>query len=298
MASTTRRQGRQLKNKAAPAGRRAAHSTTLEYLGRAGLAARGVMYVIIGWIAIQVAFGHAGHQADQTGALRALGRNPAGEIALWLLVIGFTGMALWKLTEAIFGAAGPDGKKATERVSAAVRTLIYGFIAYGVLKYAVGVGAPKSSDQQSVDLTAKVMSHPGGRAAVVVAGVALAGAGLFFAVNAWQKRFLKKLNTGQMSPRTQTVVTWLGRVGGIARGAVFVTAGIFLILAAIDARPQQAKGVDTALRALARTPLGPWLLLVVAVGLIMFGAFSGCEARWHLVKPNSSPALSSEAKLG
>lgn len=287
MTSATQNHGRRLTDKAAPAGRRAAHSRTLELLGRAGLAARGVMYVIIGWIAIQVAFGDAGHQADQTGALRLLGRNPAGEVALWLLVVGFAGMGLWKLAEAIFGAAGPDGKKVTERVSAAVRTLIYGFIAYGVLKYAIGVGAPKSSDQQSVDLTATVMSHPGGRVAVVAAGVAVAGAGLFFAFSAWQKRFFKKLNTAQMSPRAKTVVTWLGRVGGIARGAVFVTAGIFLILAAIDAEPQQAKGVDTALRALARTPLGPWLLLVVAIGLIMFGAFSACEARWHLVTPSS-----------
>jgi Domain of Unknown Function (DUF1206) len=287
MTSVTRRNGRRLKGKAAPKGRQAAHSTTLEYLGRAGLAARGVMYVIIGWIAIQVAFGHSAHQADQTGALRLLGRNPAGEIALWLLVIGFAGMCLWRLAEAIFGAAGPDGKKATARVSAAVRVLIYGFIAYGVLRYALGVGAPKSSDQQSVDLTATVMSHPGGRVAVVIAGVALAGAGLAFAVSAGLKRFLKKLNTSQMSPRTQTVVTWLGRVGGIARGVVFVTAGIFLILAAIDAKPQQAKGVDSALRALAQTPLGPWLLLVVAIGLIMFGAFSCCEARWRRVRPKS-----------
>jgi hypothetical protein len=196
-------------------------------------------------------------------------------------------MCLWKLAEAIFGAAGPDGKKATARVSAAARVLIYGFIAYGVLKYALGVGGPKSSDQQSVDLTATAMSHPGGRVAVVAAGVALAGAGLFFAFSAWQKRFFKKLNTSQMSPRTQAVVGWLGRVGGIARGVVFVTAGIFLIVAAIDAQPQQAKGVDSALRALTRTPLGPWLLLAVAIGLVMFGAFSCCEARWRRVRPDS-----------
>jgi Domain of Unknown Function (DUF1206) len=286
MTSVTRH-GRRLKNKAAPAGRQAAHSTTLEVLGRAGLAARGVMYVIIGWIAIQVAFGDAGHQADQTGALRLLGRNPAGEVALWLLVVGFAGMCLWKLAEAIFGAAGPDGRKATARLSAAVRVLIYGFIAYGVLNYAIGVGAPKSSDQQSVDLTATVMSHPGGRVAVVAAGVVLALAGLAFAFSAAQKRFLKKLNTSQMSPRAQTVVTWLGQVGGIARGVVFLTAGIFLVVAAVDAQPQQAKGVDSALRALAHTPLGPWLLLVVAIGLVMFGAFSGCEARWRRVRPNS-----------
>jgi type IV secretory pathway VirB2 component (pilin) len=284
------------------AGRKAAQSPALRWLARAGLAARGVLYLIIGWIAIQVAFGQSSHQADQTGALRLLGRNPAGEVALWLLVIGFAGMCLWRVTEAIYGASGPDGDKATARLAALGRALVYGFITFGVLKYAVGLGAPKSSDQQSVDLTATVMSHPGGRVAVIIVGVALAGGGLALAYSAARSRFLKKLNTGEMSPRTRTVVTWLGRLGGVARGAIFVVAGIFLILAAAEAKPHQAKGLDTALRALTRTPLGPWLLLVVAIGLIMFGVFSCCEARWRRVQlqpqdaspgssaPGSSPA--------
>ena len=73
---------------------------------------------------------------------------------------------------------------------------------------------------------------------------------------------------------------WLGEFGGMARGAVFVTAGVFLVVAAAESRPRQAKGIDSALRALAGTPLGPWLLVLVAIGLIMFGVFSCCEARW------------------
>ena len=86
-------------------GRQAATSPVLRWLARAGLVARGVLYLIIGWIAIEVAFGQSGQEADQAGALRELGRNPAGEVALWLLVAGFAGMFLWRLTEAIFGAA-------------------------------------------------------------------------------------------------------------------------------------------------------------------------------------------------
>ena len=74
---------------------------------------------------------------------------------------------------------------------------------------------------------------------------------------------------------------WLGKFGGMARGAVFVTAGIFLVVAAVQANPQQAKGIDSALRTLASTPLGPWLLVLVAIGLIMFGLFSLCQAKWQ-----------------
>ena len=285
VTSAARRRGRKAGSTTGRAGRRAAHSPALRWLARAGLAARGVLYLVIGWIAIQVAFGQSSNQADQTGALHLLGRNPAGEVALWLLVVGFAGMCLWRLTEAIFGAAEPDGHKATIRLAALGRALVYGFITFGVLKYALGVGGPKSSDQQSVDLTATAMSHPGGRAAVIIVGVAVAGGGLALAYEGARKRFLKKLNTGEMGTRTLKIVTWLGRVGDIARGAVFVTAGVFLVIADADAQPQKAKGVDSALRALARTPLGPWLLLVVAIGLVMFGAFSCCEARWRRVQP-------------
>jgi hypothetical protein len=291
--SAARRHARKAGRTGKSAGRQAAHSPALRWLARAGLAARGVLYLIIGWIAIQVAFGQSSHQADQTGALRLLGRNPAGEVALWLLVIGFAGMCLWRVTEAIYGVSGSGEDKATDRLAALGRALVYGFITFGVLKYAVGLGAPKSSDQQSVDLTATVMSHPGGRVAVIIVGVALAGGGLALAYSAARSRFLKKLNTDEMSPRTRTVVTWLGRVGGVARGAIFVVAGIFLILAAAKTQPHQAKGLDTALRALTRTPLGPWLLLVVAIGWIMFGVFSCCEARWRRVQPQDAAPDSS-----
>jgi hypothetical protein len=283
--SAARNHGRRAGRIGRPNGHQAASSPAMRWLARAGLIARGVLYLIIGWIAIQVAFGQSGQQADQTGALRLLGRNPAGEVALWLLVVGFAGMCLWRLTEAIFGGAEPSGDKATTRLAALGRVLIYGFIAYGVLKYAVGVGGPKSSDQQSVDLTATAMRHPGGRIAVIVAGVALAAGGLALAWSYGRKHFLERMNTDEMSARTEKVVTWLGQVGGIARGAVFVIAGVFLVIAAADFKPQQAKGVDSALRTLAQTPLGPWLLLVVAIGLIMFGAFSCCEARWRKVQP-------------
>jgi hypothetical protein len=262
------------------AGRRAANSAALRWLARAGLAARGVMYVIVGWIAVQVAFGRSRQQADRTGALHSISSTPVGGVLLWLLVVGFIGMALWQLSEALYGAPGSDGTKASKRLAAFARAVIYAVIAYGVLKYALGEGSPKSSDTQSVDLTATLLKYPGGQALVVVIGLALIGGGLYLAYQAWRKEFRRDLELGQMRRRTRRVVEWLGRYGGIARGIVFVTSGIFLVVAAVDAQPQQAKGIDSSLRALAATPLGPWLLLLVAIGLIMFGLFSCCEAKW------------------
>jgi hypothetical protein len=265
-------------------GRRAAKSAPLRFLGRAGFFARGLMYVVIGWIALEIAFGKTSQQADKSGALQTFGRSPGGEIALWVLAIGFFGMAVWRLSEAAFGTPETEKKKAGwTRLTAFAKAVVYGALGYTVFDYAIGAGGSQSSDQQSVDLTATLMRHPGGRVLVVVIGLALVGAGLFIAFQAWRQRFKKNLMLGKIGRRTRQVVEWLGRIGGIARGAVFMTAGVFLVVAAVDAQPGQAKGIDSSLRQLAATPGGPWLLVIVALGLIMFGLYSGCEARWRRV---------------
>jgi hypothetical protein len=271
----TRTAWRRSARSARQAGRRAANSTAVRVFARAGLAARGVLYVIIGWIAVEVAFGHSGRQADQAGALHAVAATPVGEFLLWLLAIGFIGMVVWRLSEALYG------RKAASRVAALGKAVIAGVMAYGSLTFALGAGSRQSSDAESVDVTATLMRHTGGRILVAVIGLALIGGGLFVAYRAWRKQFLRELQLGQLRPGVRRVVQWLGEFGGIARGIVFITAGVFVVVAAADAQPQQAKGLDSSLRALAATPLGPWLLVLVALGLIMFGAFSWCQARWQ-----------------
>jgi Domain of Unknown Function (DUF1206) len=265
------------------AGRRAAGSPVISGLARAGLAARGVMYGLIGVIAVQIALGTSHQQADRTGAVRLVAATPFGKLILWLLVIGFAGLTLWRLSEAIWGAPGADGYKTSTRLVNLAKAVIYGVVTYGILKYALGLGAPASSNKQSKDLTATALKYPGGQVAVAIVGVIIAGIGLKLAYEAYRRKFLRDMNLGSASPTTRKVVTWIGEAGGIARGVVFVTIGIFLVVAAIDAKPGQAKGIDSALRALAHTPLGPWLLGLVAVGLVLFGAFSCCEARWRRV---------------
>jgi len=261
--------------------RRARNSTLMSALGRAGLAARGVMYILIGVIAVQIAFGSTNQKAESTGAVRLVAANPFGSVLLWLLAIGFAGLTLWRLSEAIWGSSEPDGHKATKRLGAAVRAIIYGFLTFSILKYALGLGAPSSSNKQSQDLTAKALQLPGGQVLVAIAGIVIVAVGLYIAYQAWKKKFLRQMRMGSASATTRKAVERLGQVGGIARGAVFATAGIFLVVAAVNANPGQAKGVDSALRALARTPLGPWLLVLVALGLVTFGVFSLCQARWQ-----------------
>jgi len=263
------------------AGRRAANSHYVDWLARAGLTARGIIYALIGILAIEIAFGNSGHRADQSGAVRVVASTPVGTLLLWLLVGGFIGMALWRLSEALYGAPGPDGRKAGARLIAGFKAVLYGFIAFGIMKYALGLGAPKSSDQQTVDLTSTAMREPGGRIIVGIVGVVLIGAGAFLAWRAFVRKFVEEIKTGEMSRPTRRAVVALGWVGGIARGVVFSAAGLFLLIAAVTARAHQAKGIDATLRAFSKTPAGPWLLVVVALGLVIFGLYSLAEARWR-----------------
>jgi Domain of Unknown Function (DUF1206) len=265
------------------AGRRAARSRYLGLLARAGFAARGVLYTIIGCIAIGIAFGHWRNQADSAGAVRLVAATPIGLIALWLLAAGFIGLALWRLAEAAYGGPGPGEHERSSRLAALGKAVVYGALAFTAVKYAIGAGAPKSSNQQSTDLTASLLRHPGGQAVVVALGLALIVGGAYVAYSSWRRDFLKQLSLAGASHRTRRVVIWLGQVGGIARGVVFAAVGAFLVVAGVKAQPGQAKGVDATLRAFAQTPLGPWLLVVVAAGLVMFGLYSYCEARWRKV---------------
>jgi uncharacterized protein DUF1206 len=264
------------------AGHRAANSRALRWLARAGFAARGVTYILVGWIAIQAAFGNSSQQADKSGALQEIGSTPVGGVLLWLLFIGFIGMALWQLSIVAFGmseASDHSDHETRTRLAALGRVVVYAVIAWSVLKFAVGQGT-QSSDKESVDLTATLLKYPFGQVLVVIIGLALVGGGVYLAYAAWKEKFRKRLELSQAG-RLRRVVEWLGKFGGMARGAVFVTAGVFLVVAAVQHNPQQAKGVDSSLRTLASTPLGPWLLVLVAIGLIMFGLFSFCQAKWQ-----------------
>ena len=263
--------------------RRAANGRFMAGLARAGLAARGAMYILIGVIAVQIAIGSGHHQADRSGAVRLVASTPFGSVILWLLVIGFAGMTLWRLSEAAFGAVGPDGSKPGKRVANLARGIFYGIVTFGILKYALGIGAPSSSDRTSRDLTATALHHPGGQLVVIVAGLGFVAGGIYVAYRAVTAKFEKRLRMAGTSTATQVSVRRLGQVGGVARGVVFATVGVFLLIAAFSDQPHKAKGIDSALRALARTPLGPLLLIIVAAGLVIFGIYSFCEARWREV---------------
>ncbi|WP_151476305.1 DUF1206 domain-containing protein [Streptomyces albicerus] len=264
------------------AGKRRARPA-LESAARAGFIARGVIYLLVGMLALQFTLGDSERQADQGGALAEVSEKPFGSVLLWALGTGLVGMALWRLSEAVFGAAGPDGHKGKKRASSAARAVFYGFVAYSALSFAAGArgSGGGSSDGRSRDVTAKILETPGGQWIMGVAGGAVVCAGVWMAVRAMALTYRKHLRRGEMPRRMRRLVDIAGVVGGASRGLVFAAAGVFALRAAVDYEADEAKGMDDTLRSFTETPMGPWLLAGVAVGLVLFGLFSFAMARWR-----------------
>ncbi len=203
--------------------------------------------------------------------LTAAGR--AGFVAR-ALVVGFVAMALWRGARAVL-TRGPR-RKAGSRALDGGRAVFYAFVCWTTAVYAAGGGQGRSGNAQSQDWTASALKLSYGQVLVGAAGCLLIGIGAVLAVRAAMRSFLKQLDTGGMSRRTKQVVT-----AGVARGVVFAAAGVFVLVAAVRFDPDEAKGVDATLRSFTQTPSGPWFLVAVAIGLILFGVFSFASARWR-----------------
>jgi len=204
-----------------------------------------------------------------------------GLVLLWLLGIGFTGYALWRLSEAVYGVTG-EGTGAGPRLRALLRAVVYAFFAY--LTFEIISGHHGKQSRKERDLTARIMHDgAGGRWLVGIAGVIIVIVGIVLITEGLRRKFLKYLQTSQMSRRTRRIVERLGIVGTAARGMVIGLAGILVIDAAVTFRPSKAGGLDKALLTLRNQPFGVLMLIIAALGLITFGIYGLCEARWRKV---------------
>ncbi len=258
--------------------RQAANSGAMDTAARLGFLAKGLVYALIGVLAVQVAFGGS-EQTDQQGALQTIADKPGGSIVLWLMVVGFAAYAAWRLSEAAWGRRdeADEKKRTAKRVGSAVNGLVYLF--FGVLAYKTVTGS--SSSSSSADVTAKVLGWPGGQALVFVAGLVVLGVAAGLTWRGLKTDFEKHLDTGRMSRTTFTAVRRLGQVGYVCRGAVFALVGILVCKAAMDHQPGKAKGFDVALKSLAGAPGGQLLLVLAGLGLVSFGAYCAAEARYR-----------------
>ena len=261
--------------------KRAARSRPLKIAARVGILAYGVTHLLIGGLALQVAFGQGGQQADETGAFQALAQQPYGPPLLWLLAVGFVAAAVWRAELAIWGYdyVSDTTKVVRKKAVSGVKAVIFVVQAVIAGTAAAGGGGGGGGQQQA---TAGVFGLPGGQILVGVIGLVVLVVGVVKVVEGAQKKFLDDMDVPS-DRRARTLLERIGQVGNIAKGVAIGLIGVLLIVAAIRFRPEEATGLDAALKGLAAQPYGPYLLIAVALGLIAYGVFCFFDARYHRV---------------
>ena len=284
MSSSAGSAGSSAKNAASSAGSTAkdiANSRAVEIGARVGLAAYGVTHLLIAWIALQVAFGGGGEQANQKGAFQEIASHSFGVFLLWVIVLGFVAVALWRLEQAIWGYryVSDHKKQLRKRAASAFKAVVFATLAVWAATTAAGSGGGGSGGQKA---TAGVLGLPGGQWIVGLAGLGILIAGGNKIYAGWKKKFEDDMNMPS-DQKTRQAVERTGQVGFIAKGVSIGVIGILVVIAAVQFDPAKAAGLDAALHSLAQTPLGPWLLVVVALGLAAYGVFCWFDAKYHRV---------------
>ncbi|MDT7571695.1 MAG: hypothetical protein QOE05_1869 [Actinomycetota bacterium] len=262
------------------AAREAERSDTVEWLARLGLVCRGLIWLIIGVLGVQVALG-ANDRVDKNGALHAIAEKPLGELLLVVLVVGFLGYAAWRLLEGAVGHRDQEAgrKRLTKRGSSLFRGGIYLFLAGSTAKYLITGGG----NDKTKPITARVMAHTGGRSLVFLVGAGIVVGGLAMVVRAFRQKFEDNLDMGAMPDWLRSATSVIGTVGLASRGLVFVLIGSFLVKAAVEFDPDNAKGLDGSVKTLASQPFGRLMLFAAAVGLLAFALWSWLEARYRKI---------------
>ena len=262
----------------------------LERFARLGYAAIGVVYVLIGVLAVRAAIGSGGATTDTRGALRSIADGPAGRGLVLVIGVGLIGYALWQLLAAAKDAEGEgsDAKGIAKRLGRAGRAIIAGALGTEALRLALT--AASAGGDQTRHWTARLLAAPYGRWVVIAAGAGVILYALYQFYRAAGDEVDEKLDLTSLSRRGAIWIARFGRFGIAARGIVFALVGWFLVQAALNYDPQRAGGIGQSLATLMRQPHGQLVLGIVAVGLIAFGLFQFANARYRSIRAERAVA--------
>jgi hypothetical protein len=263
---------------------RGARSPWLERFARAGYAAKGVVYVLIGGLAALAALRSPGGSTnDRSGVMKEIAMQPYGWALLGLLAVGLVGYAIWNVVRAIvdFDERGSDLKGRAIRTGYAAVAASYVLGAVTAVRLLINARQPVDGGVQT--WTARLLGQPFGiwllfAAAGIIGAIAVAQL-----YRSWSANFAEYLHITPADGVDQAWVVRLGRVGYAARGIVFGLIALFLALAGLRHNPDQAKGMDDVLADLAAKPYGQIMLGVVAIGLFAYGVFAFVQARYRRI---------------
>ena len=228
---------------------------------------------------LRIALGGGGN-ADQSGALATLAGQTGGKIMLWVVAIGLAALGLWRVAEAVMGSRpGEQGGSGDDsgwwkRGKAAGLAIVSFALAFSAARFAMGSG--QSDSQQNSGMSAQLMQSGWGKALLIAVGIGVLAIGGYHVYKGVSQKFLDEL---RVSGGSAIVAT--GVAGYTAKGLVLGGAGILVIVATLQADPAKASGIDAAVKTLGQAPFGKFLLILAALGLAAYGAYSFVRSRYN-----------------
>jgi hypothetical protein len=258
----------------------------IERLARVGFAAKALLYGIVGVLAFRAAFSDGGATIGSRGALASLVRHPYGALVLVVIAAGLFGYAAWRLIEAVVDPErrGTSAKGLAVRIGYAGRGVFHAALGVQAIRLALGAGGNSSSDGTE-QWTARALDAPFGSWLVIAAGLTVIGYGVYQLYRAWAAKLSKQLNLSRLSSEAGSWLIKVSRFGLGARGVVFGVIGAYLVRAGAAHNANKAADTGEALSAIGQQPLGNWLLAIVAIGLIAYGAYDVVQARYRVIRP-------------
>ena len=267
--------------------REAKASPWFDRMARLGYFTRGLLYGLIGCLAIQVIFNGHGELTNREGVLSTIAAQPFGKLMLVIAVVGMLGMLMWGIIRAIADPyhKGDGAKGVLARTGYLFSGISYGALVVPTVQLITGNGYQvNASNETAQQAAAGILMTPWGAWLVGVIGGILIVVGILNILQGVRDRLEERFKSYQMSARQQRWAKRMGRIGRVARGVVFIITGFLVILAAVTLDPQKISGIDGALAFLASRPYGPWLLALVALGLIAYAIYSIMGALWFRIK--------------
>ena len=267
------------------AGHGAQNNEWFEKAVRVGLVAYGIVYLLIGWLALQLAFGDKEGSASSKGAMQQVAEQPFGTPLLWLIGLGMFALVIWKGLDAIFGRQDEEGAKLWgKRAMDAVKAVVYAAVGISAITTATGSSGGSSGTDS---FTKKVMDLPAGQFLVILAGLAIIAYGANHVRMAYTEKFREKISASGPSGlggRGGNAYVYFGKAGYTAKGIALGIIGILFAYAGFTHEAKKSGGLDQALQEVLEQPFGPFLLVLIALGIICYGLFCFVRAAHHTGK--------------
>jgi Domain of Unknown Function (DUF1206) len=249
-------------------------------VARLGWVAKGVVYGVLGLIAVSIALDRSGGdqagtgEASQIGAIAEVAQTSFGETALYVLAIGLVLYAAWRVVSVVLPAENSPTAWAN-RVGYLVSAAVYVALAWSAVSFARhrGGGTGESEDAKVERLARELMETAAGRWLVGLLGVAVIAISGYFVAKGLRAAFRDELEPHGVGPLRHETIVALGRIGWVGRGIVTGLVGWLLIRSAVRFRPEEAQGIDGALRQVTDSTLGSVLVGFAAVALVLYGLF-------------------------